>query len=106
GSTVLTSAAATMGRNRTNRQNIVKKSPKLPSKHETSQMVGRKYPHDDGRKSRLSEVTMITNRSNHIPMLTKMDITNRSGMLVRNFLNQNSCGQITLHEIIVQYAQA
>jgi hypothetical protein len=40
--TVLTSAVATIGRKRTNRQNIVKKSPKLPSRHEMSQIVGRK----------------------------------------------------------------
>src|SRR4030095_13843445 len=40
GSTVLTSAVATIGRKRTNRQNIVKKSPKLPSRHDTSHTVG------------------------------------------------------------------
>src|SRR4029079_15553526 len=42
GRTVLTSAVATIGRKRTNRQNIVKKRPKLPSRHDTSQIVGRK----------------------------------------------------------------
>jgi len=36
----LTSAVATIGRKRTNRQNSVKKSPKLPSRHDTSQIVG------------------------------------------------------------------
>ena len=40
GSTVLTSAVATIGRKRTNRQNSVKKRPKLPSRHEMSQIVG------------------------------------------------------------------
>src|SRR5262249_17884083 len=102
GRTPFTSAVATIGRNRTKRQNIVKKRPKLPSRQDTSQTVGRKYPHADGRKSRWSEVTMITNRSNHIPMLTKIDITKRIGMLVRAFLNQNTCGLITLQLIIVQ----
>jgi hypothetical protein len=40
GRTVLTSAVATIGTKRTNRQNIVKNNPKLPSKHEMSQIVG------------------------------------------------------------------
>jgi len=40
GRTVFTSAVATIGRKRTNRQNIVKKSPKLPIRHETSHIVG------------------------------------------------------------------
>ena len=40
GSTDFTSAAATTGRNRTNRQNMVKKSPKLPISSMTSHIVG------------------------------------------------------------------
>ena len=47
---------------------------------------------------------MITKRSNHMPMLMTSEITNITGMLVRSFLNQNSCGEITLQVIIVQYA--
>src|SRR6185369_16651008 len=99
GRTVLTSEVATIGRKRTNRQNIVNKSPKLPSRHDTSQIVGVKWPQDEGRKSRCSDVTMITNRSNHMPMLMTIDRTNRTGMLVRAFLNQKSCGLITLQLI-------
>src|SRR5215467_11920579 len=95
-----------MGRKRTNRQNIVKNRPKLPSRHETSHTVGLKYPHDEGRKSRCSDVTMITKRSNHIPMLTTIDRTNSAGMLVRIRLDQKNCGLMTLQLIIVQYAQA
>ena len=41
GSTVLTSAIATWGTKRTNRLNMVKNRPKLPTKAETSQNVGR-----------------------------------------------------------------
>ncbi len=40
GSTVFTSAVATIGRKRTNKQNIVKNSPKLPSRQLTSHTVG------------------------------------------------------------------
>jgi hypothetical protein len=98
----LTSAVATIGRNRTNRQNSVKKSPKLPSSVATSQIVGLKYPQDDGRKSRCSDVTMITNRSNHMPMLMTIDATKRIGMLVRARLDQKICGVITLQVIMIQ----
>ena len=49
---------------------------------------------------------MMTKRSNHIPMLIRIETTNITGMLVRNFLNQKTCGLRTLQEIIVQYAQA
>jgi len=31
---------------------------------------------------------MMTNRSNHMPMLMTIDTTNRTGMLVRAFLDQ------------------
>ena len=45
---------------------------------------------------------MITNRSNHMPMLMKIDTTNRIGMLVRAFLNQKICGLITLQVTMIQ----
>ena len=35
---------------------------------------------------------MITKRSNHMPMLTKIETMNITGMLRRSFLNQKSCG--------------
>ena len=54
----------------------MKKRPKLPMRSAKSHMVGWNMPHDEGRKSRWSEVTMITKRSNHMPMLTKIETTN------------------------------
>ena len=45
---------------------------------------------------------MITNRSNHMPILMMIDRTNRMGMLVRAFLNQKTCGLTTLHVIMIQ----
>ena len=47
---------------------------------------------------------MITKRSNHIPMFTKIEMINTKTMFVRHHLNQKTCGEITLQEIIVQYA--
>ena len=46
---------------------------------------------------------MITYRSNHMPMFTTIDSTNVARRLRRIFLNQNSCGLITLHVIMIQY---
>ncbi len=46
----------------------------------------------------------MTNRSNHMPTLTRMDRTKTSSMLVRIFLNQKNCGTITLQVTIVQNA--
>jgi hypothetical protein len=47
---------------------------------------------------------MITKRSNHMPMFTKMARMNDASSDVRTFLDQKSCGAIRLQVIIVQYA--
>ena len=39
-------------------------------------------------------------RSNHIPMFTRIETTNRNATLVRAFLNHSICGVITLHSTI------
>ena len=80
----------------------VKKRPKLPKNIKPSQMVGVKYPQLAGRKSRLNEVMVITKRSNHMPMFTKIDTIHMTHTLVRSFLNQKICGEMTLQETIVQ----
>ena len=49
---------------------------------------------------------MITNRSNHMPIFTKMLITTIIHGVVRIVLLQKNCGAITLQLTIVQYAQA
>ena len=41
-------------------------------------------------KSRCNEVTIITNRSNHMPIFTTIDSTKVAAILVLIFLNQNS----------------
>ena len=48
------------------------------------------------------EVMVITKRSNHMPMFTKIDTIHMTHTLVRSFLNQKICGEMTLHETIVQ----
>ncbi len=45
---------------------------------------------------------MMTKRSNHMPMLTKIESTNVHGTLVRIFRNQKSCGVMTLQLIMIQ----
>ena len=44
----------------------------------------------------------MTKRSNHMPMFTKIDTMKSTAMLLRSFLNQNSCGEITLHDTMIQ----
>src|ERR671911_302760 len=62
-------------------------------------------PQDEGMKSRLSEVTMITKRSSHMPTFTKSDMMNRSAVLVRTLLNHSAWIITTLIEMSVQYDQ-
>ena len=64
--------------------------------------VGVKKSQLVGRKSFARLVTMITKRSNHMPMFTTRLSANMMGMLVRIFLNQNSCGVITLQLTMIQ----
>src|SRR5678816_3373755 len=46
---------------------------------------------------------MITNRSNHIPMFTKMHSTNTMIGLRRIFFDQKNCGMSTLQLTIAKY---
>ena len=43
---------------------------------------------------------MMTKRSNHIPMFTRIDTTNITGMLRRIFRDQYTCGTATLQNSI------
>ena len=52
----------------------------------------------------LSDETMITKRSNHIPRLMKIEMTNSAVRLVRIFRNQSSCDTKALQMIMVQPA--
>ena len=59
-------------------------------------------PHDDGRKSRCRLVTMMTNRSSHIPMFTTSEMMNSMAGFSRTLRNQSSCGITPLQRISVQ----
>jgi hypothetical protein len=64
--------------------------------------VGEYIAHDEGKKSLCNEVVIITKRSNHIPMFTKIEMMKTKVIFLLNFLNQKNCGEITLQEIIDQ----
>ena len=61
-------------------------------------------PHAAGMNSRESDWKMMLKRSNHIPMLMKIERTKRNGMFVLNDLIQRSCGKIQLQKVIPQNA--
>ena len=56
----------------------------------------------EGRKSRCSDVTMMTKRSNHMPTLTSIEMTNTTGSVRRTLRNQNNCGTPTLQATMIQ----
>src|SRR6478736_5506918 len=95
---------AIIGRNRQNSKKSVKKRPNVPMNVMTSIQVGWYIAQLEGRKSRCSEVTIMTNRSNHIPTSTHSATAMVQKRLVRAFLNQKTCGLTTLQNIIVAYA--
>src|SRR6201987_5967515 len=80
--------------------------PIVPVKIPISINVGWYMFQVDGKNVRHNVGTIITKRSNHIPMFTTIDKINVATKLVRIFLNQNNCGDTTLQVIIAQYAQA
>src|SRR5215510_9945856 len=60
-------------------------------------------PHDEGRKSRCSDVTTMTKRSSHMPTLTTIATAKRYIGVVRTLRNHNSCGVMMLQKMSVQY---
>ena len=71
-----------------------------------STQLGVYRPHPPGSYSCASEVTMITKRSYHIPMLTKIVRAKRAGSVVRIFLNHSACGTTTLQNTMTQKGSA
>src|SRR6267378_3591126 len=80
----------------------VKNSPKLPTSVPTSMTVGRYIDQLDGKKLRCSDVTMITNRSSHMPTFTRIDTTNSAATFCLMRRAHSNCGAITLHATMVQ----
>src|SRR5687767_451709 len=75
----------------------------VPMNIDQSKTVGLYIAHDDGRKSRFKLVTMITNLSSHIPILTTIDIRNSQNALSLNRLNQRNWIEMPLQRIRSQY---
>ena len=50
-------------------------------------------------KSRVSEITTMTKRSSHMPVLMTSDITKSAATLRRTFSNQSNCGVRMLQRI-------
>src|SRR5687768_16494980 len=61
-------------------------------------------PQAKGSYSCDSETTMMTNRSNHMPMLMKIDMTKSAGIECRTRLNHSRIGTRPLQVSIVQDA--
>src|SRR2546425_8511904 len=105
GSTSFTSEIDTAGKFFTNKRNHMKNHPKLPAMMPQSAQVGLYVAlANRSNGSPASDSTMITKRSNHIPMFTKIEMTNSARMLVRMFLRHRSSGRNALQMIIVQLA--
>src|SRR5204862_7951365 len=105
GSTSFTSEIDTAGKFFTNKRNHMKNQPKLPAMIPQSAHVGLYVAFANrSNGSPASDTTMITNRSNHIPTLTKIETTNNPRMLVRTFFDHNSHGRRPLQMFIVQLA--
>src|SRR5687767_14963107 len=75
----------------------------VPMNIDQSNIVGLYIAHDDGRKSRFKLVTIMTNRSSHIPTDTTIEIKNSQNGLSRNRLNHSSWIDIPLQKISIQY---
>src|ERR1700674_3579314 len=88
------------------RKNIVRNRPKEPKSVAQSQRVGAYMPHEDGRKSRCNEGTMITNLSSHIAQLISKASRKISPTLERTRRDQSACGSTMLNAIRLQYTAA
>ncbi len=90
GTNVLTSKIEIIGKNLMNRKINVKNIPMVPINIDQSNGVGEYIAHDDGKKSRCKLVTIMTNRSSHIPTLTINEMIKSQNSLSRKRLNHKN----------------
>ena len=83
-----------------NNKKQVKNKPNVNKKSPTSYIVGENIAQLEGIKSLCKEVQMITKRSNHIPTFTRIARKKVNVTFLLNFLDQKSCGDTTLQNII------
>mgnify|MGYP006201758433 CR=1 FL=1 len=74
----------------------------VPTKVMSSTPLGEYVFQSPGSHMRARVVTMMTKRSNHMPMLTKIEMTNSTVGFRRRLRNQKNCGLITLHDTMIQ----
>src|SRR5438552_3168759 len=86
-----------MGKKRTNNRNRAKKKASDPRYVRMSQIVGRKNPNEEGKKSSLKLLAMIMKRSNHIPTSTTTETNNKTVGLRRSVRHHSNCGTSVLH---------
>ena len=101
---LLSSACAITGNVLEYNRNNTKKNPIVPKNMPISTKDGENIVHEDGRKSRCNEVTIITNLSNHIPIFTNIDKINVATNDVLILYIQYNWGITTLQVIILAYA--
>src|SRR5262245_21403349 len=104
GTSVRISKIEIIGRKRRNRNSSARNKPMVPTYVAQSHVVGAYRPHDEGRKSRWSDVTTMTKRSSHMPTFTISETMKRRSGFVLNFLNQSNCGVSALQTSSAQYA--
>src|SRR5512139_3017612 len=98
----LSSVMEIEGRCFTKRRKRKKNNEKLPNKIAYSMREGEYSPHALGIKSWAAPPMMITKRSNHMPMLIRMDMLKSQGMLLRTFLKKKSRGATELQITMIQ----
>src|SRR5437763_3600925 len=87
----------------TNSRKKRKNQAKLPAVIAPSTHVGRYTPtHSAGSKLCARELTMITNRSSHMPMLMRIEMTKSVRKLVRTRFQKSDSGTRQLQNTIVQ----
>jgi len=87
---LFTSAILIVGKNLQNKKYKKKNNPNEPIKILTSVIVGVYIAQLEGKKSLCNEVTIITKRSNHIPIFTMIDMIKMNQGVVLAHLNQNT----------------
>src|SRR5947209_14298292 len=85
------------------RQRRKRNRPIDPRNIDQSHLVPWYMPQDEGRKSRCSDVGMITKRSSHMPTLTNIAVMNSITGEVRKRLTHMSCGARPLQMISMMY---
>src|SRR5687768_585533 len=96
------SAIEITGSTRMNMKNRNRNSPIVPRNIDQSYTVGVYVSHELGRKSFDRLVTMIRNRSSHIPTFTHMEMANRAYTFRRTFFDQRNWIEVTLASISPQ----